>query len=78
MSRVALPHPLRAGLRSRRDGADATPDTTTRVGPRLGAPSRIPPVDQAAQAEWVAGWWAGLAVGAVNGVALAVVLGWLR
>lgn len=51
----------------------------TGVAPRpLGKPSRIAPVQQAAAYEWAAGWWAGIVVGAVNGVGLAVIAGWLR
>lgn len=44
----------------------------------LGKPTAIPPVQQAAAIEWAAGWWAGIVVGLVNGVALAVIAGWLR
>lgn len=55
-----------------------TPDTTTRVPPRLGAPSRIPTVQQAAQVEWAAGWWAGIVVGFVIGLGAAVLIGVLR
>lgn len=46
--------------------------------PRLRKPSAPPAVEQAAAREWAAGWWAGIAVGAINGVALAVLAGWLR
>lgn len=45
---------------------------------RLGRPTEAPAVQQAAAREWAAGWWAGIAVGAINGVALAVLAGWLR
>lgn len=39
--------------------------------PRASLP-KPPAADQAAAREWAAGWWAGIAVGLVNGVAAAV------
>ena len=36
------------------------------------APAAPPAVEQAAAHEWAAGWWGGIAVGFVNGVAAAV------
>ena len=45
---------------------------------RMGKPTTPPSVEQAAAREWSLGWWAGNAVGVVNGVALAVLAGWLR
>lgn len=57
----------------------ATGPTVPNIGrARMGKPSPTPPIDQAAAREWSLGWWAGNAVGIVNGLALAVVLGWLR
>lgn len=41
-------------------------------------PTALPVVEQAAQREWAAGWYSGMAVGLINGVALAVLAGWLR
>lgn len=41
-------------------------------------PTTLPVVEQAAQREWAAGWYSGMAVGLINGVALAVLAGWLR
>ena len=60
--------------------------STTGTGPtvpnigraRIGKPTATPAVEQAAAHEWSLGWWAGNAVGIVNGVALAVLAGWLR
>lgn len=46
------------------------------TGPRvrLQPPTPTPAVEQAAAREWAAGWWAGILVGAVNGLALGPVL----
>lgn len=41
-------------------------------------PTPLPVVQQAAQREWAAGWYTGLPVGLVLGIAVAVLLGWLR
>ena len=41
-------------------------------------PTALPVVEQAAQREWAAGWYSGMAVGLINGVALAVLAGWLK
>lgn len=40
-------------------------------------PSPLPQITDAAST-FARGWWAGAVVGAVNGMALAVLLGWLR
>ena len=63
--------------------SSTAPTTAPRIGlgarlRRLGRPSDIPAVEQAAASAWAAGWWGGIAVGVVNGLALAVLLGWLR
>lgn len=42
-------------------------------------PEPLPQVDGVAAREWAMGWWAGIIVGAVNGVSLGILLqGWLR
>lgn len=43
-------------------------------------PSPLPQVDNpaATAAAFAQGWWAGVAVGAVSSLALAVLVGWLR
>lgn len=45
---------------------------------RLRAPAALPQITDTPAREFSRGWWAGIAVGAVNGVALAVLAGWLR
>ena len=45
---------------------------------RMRKPTALPPVDSAAAREWASGWYAGMLVGIVNGLGLAVLLGWLR
>lgn len=45
---------------------------------RIGKPTELPVVDEVAKREWAAGWYSGMAVGLINGVALAVLAGWLR
>ena len=63
----------------RRTTTSSTGPTVPNIGrARMGKPSPTPPIDQAAAREWSLGWWAGNAVGIVNGLALAVLLGWLR
>ncbi len=45
---------------------------------RLPQPGALPHITDEPAREFARGWWAGIAVGAVNGLALAVLLGWLR
>lgn len=46
--------------------------------PRLPKPQPLPALQQVAQREWTTGWLQGLAIGLVNGVALAAMVGWLK
>lgn len=63
----------------RRTTSTGTGPTVPNIGrARMGKPTAAPAVEQAAAREWSLGWWAGNAVGIVNGLGLAVVLGWLR
>lgn len=41
---------------------------------KLGRPSPLPDISKAEARSWAAGWWAGIAVGLVNGIGLAVFL----
>lgn len=62
-----------------RTSTPGTGPTVPNIGrARMGKPSPTPPIDLAAAREWSLGWWAGNAVGLINGVALAVLAGWLR
>ena len=45
---------------------------------RMGKPTELPVVDEVAKREWAHGWCSGMAAGIVNGLGLAVLLGWLR
>ncbi|KQR55653.1 hypothetical protein [Acidovorax sp. Leaf160] len=45
---------------------------------RLPAPAELPRISDTAARAWSRGWWAGITVGAVNGMAVAVLAGWLR
>lgn len=45
---------------------------------RLRRAADLPRITDVPAREWSRGWWAGIAVGVVNGVAVAVLLGWLR
>lgn len=43
----------------------------------LPPPADLPQVDGVAMRDWARGWYAGLIVGCVNGMGLAVLLGWV-
>lgn len=45
---------------------------------RLPQPTALPQITDTPAREFATGWWAGIAVGGVSGVALAVLMGWLR
>ncbi|SFE88291.1 hypothetical protein [Paracidovorax wautersii] len=45
---------------------------------RLRQPGALPQITDTPSREFARGWWAGIAIGLVNGAALAVLLGWLR
>ncbi len=45
---------------------------------RLPVPAALPSITDSAARAWSRGWWAGITVGAVNGLAVAVLAGWLR
>jgi hypothetical protein len=46
--------------------------------PRLAPPTRLPSVADEAHAAWRTGWWQGKVIGICLGMALAVLLGWVR
>ena len=52
--------------------------TKSATGQRLGAPTPLPTLHDAEQAAFRSGWWNGMVVGFVLGMATAVLLGWLR
>ena len=45
---------------------------------RLHAPTPLPEPEASAAHAWAQGWWSGIAVGAVCGLGLAVLMGGLR